>query len=176
MAMTTLRRRMLEDLQLRGLAPKTQPCYVAAVRHLAPYYRRPPDQLSDEQLRQYVLSLRQEKNVAERTFRMHLYGRRFVYERTLTRPWPVFALVRPRHPQNLPVVWSPREVRDLLAAVKPPTAQLCLRLSYACGWRLTEGTPPQVADLDAPRMLVPVCGGNGGQERCVPLAPRGLAW
>ena len=86
--MTTLRRRMLEDLQLRGLAPKTQQCYVAAVRQLAHYYRRPPDQLNDEELRQYFLYLRNEKKVAESTFRIHLYGIRFFYERTLTRPEP----------------------------------------------------------------------------------------
>jgi integrase/recombinase XerD len=61
--MTTLRRRMLEDLQLRGLAPKTQQCYVAAVRQLAHYYRRPPDQLSDEELRQYFLYLRNDSTV-----------------------------------------------------------------------------------------------------------------
>jgi integrase/recombinase XerD len=126
--MTTLRRRMLEDLQLRGLAPKTQPCDGAAVRQLARYYRRPPDQLSDEELRQYCLSWRQEKKVAESTFRMHLYGIRCFYERPRTRPWPVFDLVRPRHPQKLPVVWSPRAVRALLAWGKNPTAQMWLRL------------------------------------------------
>jgi integrase/recombinase XerD len=173
-AMTTLRRRMLEDLQLRGLAPKTQQCYVAAVRQLARYYRRPPDQLSDEDLRQYFLYLRQEKKVAESTFRIHLYGIRFFYERTLTRPWPVFDLVRPRHPQKLPVVLSPREVRALLAWVKNPIAQMCLRLIYACGLRLTEGTPLQVSDIDAQRMLVQVRCGKGGKDRYVPLAPRVL--
>jgi integrase/recombinase XerD len=172
--MTTLRRRMLEDLQLRGLAPKTQQCYVAAVRQLAHYYRRPPDQLSDEELRQYFLYLRNEKKVAESTFRIHLYGIRFFYERTLTRPWPVFDLVRPRNPQKLPVVLSPQEVRDLLARVKNPTAQMCLRLIYACGLRLTEGTQLQVSDIDAQRMLVQVRCGKGGKDRCVPLAPRVL--
>jgi integrase/recombinase XerD len=70
MTMTTLRRRMLEDLQLRGLASKTQQCYLDAVRPLAHYYyyHRPPDQLSDEELRQYFLYLRNEKKVAESTF------------------------------------------------------------------------------------------------------------
>jgi site-specific recombinase XerD len=176
MAMTTRRRRMLEDLQLRGLAPKTPPWYVAAVRQRAHSYRRPPDQLSDEELRQYFLSWRHEKKVAESTFRIHLDGIRFFYERTLTRPWPVFDLVRPRNPQKLPVVLSPQEVRDLLAWVKHPTAQMCLRLIYACGLRLPEGTPLQVSDMDAQRMLVQVRCGQGGKDRCVPLAPRGLTW
>lgn len=173
--MTPLRRRMLEDLQLRGLAPKTQQCYLDAVRQLAHHYHRPPDQLSDEELRQYFLYLRQEKKVAESTFRIHLYGIRFFYELTLKRPWPVFDLVRPRNIQKLPVVLSPREVRDLLALVRNPTAQMCLQLIYACGLRLREGTQLQVSDIDPQRMLVRVRQGKGGKDRFVPLAPRVLA-
>jgi integrase/recombinase XerD len=72
MTMTSLRRRMLADLQLRGLAPTTQQGYLDVVRQLAHYYRRPPDQLSDAELRQYFLFLLNEKQVAESTFRMHL--------------------------------------------------------------------------------------------------------
>jgi site-specific recombinase XerD len=174
MIMTTLRRRMLEDLQLRGLAPTTQQCYLDAVRQLAHHYRRPPDQLRDEELRQYFLFLLNEKKVAESTFRIHLYGIRFFYERTLQRPWPVFDLVRPRHIQKLPVVLSLREVRSLLALVERPKARMCLQLIYACGLRLTEGTQLQVSDIDAQRMLVRVHQGKGGQDRLVPLAPRVL--
>src|SRR5262245_13781134 len=172
--MTPLRRRMLEDLQLRGPAPTTHQCYLDAVRQLTRYYHRPPDQLSDEELRQYFLYLRQEQKVAETTFRIHLYGIRCFYERTRTRPWPVFDLVRPRHPQKLLVVLSPQEVRAFLAVVERPTAQMCLRLIYAYGLRRREGTQLQVADIDAQRLPVCVRQGKGGNERCVPLAPRGL--
>jgi integrase/recombinase XerD len=143
--MTTLRRRMREDLQQRGLAPKTQECYI-------------------------------DKQVAESTFRVRLYGSRFFYERTLQRPWPLFALVRSRKSQKRPSVLSPQAVRCLLALVKNPKARMCLRLIYACGWRLPDGTQLQLSDLDAPRMLVPVRQGKGGKARCVPLAPRLLEW
>jgi site-specific recombinase XerD len=122
---------MLEDLQLRGLAPKTPQCYVAAVRPLAQHSRRPPDQLSEEELRQYFLYLLNDKKVAESTFRIHLYGIRFFYERTLQLPWPLFTLTRPRPSQKLPVVLSPQEVRSLLAAVTRPKAQMCLQMIYA---------------------------------------------
>jgi hypothetical protein len=71
-AMTALRQRMLADLQLRGLAPKPQPCDLEAVHHLAPHDRRAPDQLSAEERRQSCLCLRNEQQVAESTFRMHL--------------------------------------------------------------------------------------------------------
>jgi site-specific recombinase XerD len=165
---------MREDLQLRGLAPRTQQCYLEAVKHLAQHYRRAPDHISEEELRQYFLFLLHEKKVAESTFRIHLYGIRFFYERTLQRPWPVFDLVRPQKSQKLPVVLSLQEVRHLLALVDNPTAQMCLRMIYACGLRLTEGTQLQVADIDVPRMLVWVRQAKGRKDRCVPLAPRVL--
>jgi site-specific recombinase XerD len=166
---------MLEDLQLRGLAPKTQQCYVAAVHQLAHHYQRPPDQLSEEELRQYFLFLLNEKKVAESTFRIHLYGIKFLYEMTLQRPWPVFDLVRPRKSQKLPIVLSVQEVRQLLSLVENSKARMCLQLIYACGLRLTEGTQLQVADIDPQRMLVRVRQGKGGKDRLVPLAPRVLA-
>jgi site-specific recombinase XerD len=172
--MNALRRRMLEDLQLRGLAPKTQQCYLDAVKRLAHHYRRAPDQISEEELRQYFLYLINAKQVAESTLRIHLYGIRFFYERTLQRPWPVFELIRPRKRQKLPVVLSVQEVRHVLGLVHNRKAQMCLRMIYACGLRLTEGTRLQVSDIDPARMLVRVSNGKGGKDRFVPLAPRVL--
>jgi integrase/recombinase XerD len=121
------------------------------VRQLAQHDRRPPDQLSEEDLRQYFLSLLNEMNVAESTFRIHLYGILFFHELTLKRAWPGFDLVRPPNIQKLPVVLSPREVRDLLALVENAKAQMGLRIIYACGLRLREGTQLQVADIAAPQ-------------------------
>jgi integrase/recombinase XerD len=174
--MTPLRRRMLEDLPLRGLAPRTQPCDVEAGTQLTPYDRRAPDQSSAADLRQYCLFLIHAKQVAESPFRIHLDGIRCVYERTRQRPWPVFDRVRPRHPQTRPVVLRLREVRALWARVANPPARMCLQLLSACGLRLREGTQLQVSDIDSPRLLVRVCQGTGGTDRFVPRAPRVLAW
>jgi integrase/recombinase XerD len=171
--MTALRRRMLEDLQLRGLAPQTQQRYLEAVKHLAQYYQRAPEQLSEEELRPSFLYLINGKQVAESTLRIHLYGIRFFYERTLQHPGPVFELIRPRPRQKLPVVLSPQEVRSLLASVQRSKARMCLQLIYACG-RLREGTQLQVSDIEPQRMLVRVRQGTGGKDRLVPLAERAL--
>ena len=84
--MTTLRRRRLEDRQLRGLAPRTQQCDVEAVKHLTPHDRRAPEQITEDELRQYVLFLINAKKGAESTCRIHLSGIRFFSERTRQRP------------------------------------------------------------------------------------------
>ena len=102
--MTALRQRMIEDMQLRGLAPGTQVSYVGAVRALAEYYEKPPDQVSDEELRQYFLYLRNVKHVSPSTFTVALCAIKFLYEQTLRQEWPTLALVRPPRERKLPVV------------------------------------------------------------------------
>lgn len=163
--MTTRRRRMREDLQLRGLAPKTQPWSVEAVRHRAQDSQRAPDQLSEAELRRSFRFRRNEKTVAESPFRMHLSGIRFFDERTRQRPWPVFDLIRPRHRHTRPVVLRPPEVRQLRALVNTPNARMGLRRIDAGGRRRREGTPLQVSDIDPQRRLVRVRRGTGGKDR-----------
>ena len=127
-------RRTPEDLQLRGLAPRTQLCTLDAVKHLAHHYRRAPDPRSEEELRQYCRSLLTDKQGGEGTRRLHLDGIRLLYARPLQRPWPVFALTRPRHRHKLPVV-SGQGVRHVLGLGHHRRAHTWLRLIHACGVR-----------------------------------------
>src|SRR5262245_31150763 len=88
--MTPLRLRMIEDMKLAGLASATQAIYIAAVRSLAAHYRRSPDQLSEEDVRAYLLGLR-ERGVARGTFKASHYGIQFLYNTTLNRDWALFS-------------------------------------------------------------------------------------
>ena len=83
--MTILRQKMIEDLQLRGLAVRTQESYVQAVRQLAAHYHKSPDQISEEELRQYFLFLKNVKQVSRSTQTIALCGIKFFYEHTLVR-------------------------------------------------------------------------------------------
>ena len=83
--MTALRQRMLEDLRLRGFALKTQEAYLGAVRQLAIYYHKPPDQITEEELRQYFLYLKDVKRVSRSTCTIALSGIKFFYQQTLRR-------------------------------------------------------------------------------------------
>jgi len=87
--MTPQRAQMLEAMILAGLSEGTQGEYVRAVRRLAAYYRRSPDQLTEEKVRHYLLELRQ-RGVARGAFRIARYGLRFFFCRTLERGWELF--------------------------------------------------------------------------------------
>lgn len=94
--MTPLRQRMIEEMQLRGLSPKTQGAYVGAVKQLANYYGKAPDQLGEEELRSYFLYLRNEKKVGESIFNIAICGMRFFYRELLKKDWPTLNMARAR--------------------------------------------------------------------------------
>jgi site-specific recombinase XerD len=167
--MTELRRRMLEDMQLRGLAKNTQQSYLDSVRILAKYYHRSPDQLSEEEIRNFFLYLIKEKQVCESTVRTYLFGIKFFFEKTLQRQWPILNLIRARKRKRLPVVLSIEEVRQLLGLINIPRNHMCLTTIYSCGLRISEGIHLKVNDIDSKRMVIQVHNSKGGKDRYVPL-------
>jgi hypothetical protein len=87
--MTPLRMRMIEDMRTAGLASGTQALYLDAVRRLAAHYGRSPDELSEEEVRAWLLGLR-ERGLALGTFKTNHGGIQFLYRQTLDRDWPLF--------------------------------------------------------------------------------------
>jgi len=117
---------MIDDMQLKGLSASTQEGYLKAVRRLAEHYHRSPDQLSEEDLRQYFLYLANTKKVARSTATIAICGIKFFYEQTLGLQWGSLHLVRPPRRKKLPVILSRQEVRRALAAVRIPAYRACL--------------------------------------------------
>ena len=172
--MTELRKRMIECLQLRGLAERTQEAYTRAVRQLAAHYHKSPDQISEAELRQYFLYLKNVKHYSRNTMTIAICGIRFFYEQTLQRHWAIFGIVRPAPEKKLPVILSLAEVRQILGRVRLPRYRVCLATIYACGLRLQEGTHLQIADIDSARQMIHVRHGKGAKDRYVPLPERTL--
>ncbi len=173
--MTPLRQKMMEDMQLRGLSARTQETYVRVVRQLAEYYHRPPDQISEAELRQYFLYLKNEKRAARSSCTQVLCALKFLYQQTLQREWPILDFIRPASEDKLPVILSSQEVRRVLGCVRLGHYRVCLSTIYGCGLRLLEGVRLQVGDIDSSRMLLHVRGGKGNKDRYVPLPEHSLS-
>jgi site-specific recombinase XerD len=167
--MSALRQKMIEDMQLCGFAERTQEAYLLAVSQLAKHYHKPPDQIDEEELRQYFLFLKNEKHAARATCTIALCGIKFFFERTLGREWKTFEFLRPPKEKKLPVVLSVAEVGRVLACVHRRGYWVCLTTIYACGLRLLEGVRLQVKDIDGARKLLHISQGKGNKDRYVPL-------
>lgn len=139
--MTPLRQKMMEDMQLRGLSERTQVAYVAAVRQLAEHYGKSPDQIGDEELRQYFLYLTNEKKASRSGITIALCAFKFFYEQTLQRDWPTLSFIRPPWEKKLPVILSQEEVRQILGCLRQRHYRVCLSTIYACGLRAEHKLP-----------------------------------
>jgi integrase/recombinase XerD len=166
--MTPLRRRMIEDLTLRGYSDRTIEAYVYAVVQLARFYGRSPAVLTEQEVRDYLIHLVTVKKVARSTHTIALCGIKFLYEQTLGRRWDVFDVARPKRQKKLPVVLGRDEVWRILGCVRTPAYRVCLTTIYSCGLRLREATQLQVHHVDGARAMLKVPG-KGGKERCVPI-------
>ena len=96
--MTELRTRMIEDMQLAGLSQGTQDAYVRVVRQLAAHFRLSPDRLTERQLRDYLMHLREVRGVAKGTFQQHFFGIKFLLVNALACDWPLLAKKKSANP------------------------------------------------------------------------------
>ena len=119
--MTSLRQRMIEDMQVRNFSPHTQSTYVLQVSLFARYFTKPPDQLGPEEIRSYQVYLTNEKKLAPGSILIAVAALRFLYKVTLHKDWGVEDIIpAPKKPQKLPIVLSPEEVLHFLSCVASP--------------------------------------------------------
>jgi integrase/recombinase XerD len=171
--MSPLRTRMIEDMQLHGYSPNTQDAYVGCIYRLAKHYHKSPEQLVEGQIRDYFLHLTRVQKVSRPTATIAICAIKFLFERTLQRPWTSLQLLRPAQQKNLPVVLSREEVSRILGCIYTPVYRVCLSTIYACGLRVSEGALLKVQDVDSSRMMLTVTG-KGAKQRLVPLPEKTL--
>jgi integrase/recombinase XerD len=170
--MSPLRRRMIEDMQIRNLTPNTQRVYVAQVVHFACYFRKSPDLLGPPEIRTYLLHLTRERRLAASSIIVTVSALRFFYTVTLKRPWVVEDDIPAGHQaKKLPVVLSKEEVARFLGAVDNLKHRMVLTVCYATGLRISEAIRLTPAAIDSKRMVIRVEQGKGRKDRYVMLPP-----
>lgn len=176
--MTLLRRQLIEELVLRGMSERTQEAYVHQVYHLAKFYRLSPDQLSEEQVRQYLFHLASERKLAASTVNQAVNAFRFFYSRVLRRELAVLrqALPHGRKSTRRPEVFSIGELEKLFTVGSVhPMHRAFLMTVYGAGLRLNEACHLKFEHLDRARMQTRVELGKGRKDRYTLLSPALLA-
>jgi len=165
-----LRQRMIEDMRMRQLAPKTQEAYIRAVYKLAAFTKKSPDTASAEDLRRFQLHM-VDAGTSPITLNATITGLTFFYCVTLERPDVMAKMQSVRVPHKLPVVLSREEVARLLGAVGHIKHQTALSVAYGTGLRVSEVVALKVGDIDSERMTLRVEQGKGSKDRYAMLSP-----
>lgn len=168
--LTPLRQRMIDDMTVRNLSPKTRQAYTAQVAKFAKHFRKSPELLGPDDIRSYQLFLVHEKHVSWTSFNQTVCALRFLYRITLQKDWAITHIPFPRTERKLPVVLSLSEVAQFFAALTSLKYRAILMTAYGAGLRTSEVCRLRVADIDSNRMVIHVRQGKGRKDRYVMLS------
>ncbi len=171
--MTFLRKRMLEDMQVRNLSSNTQSSYVQQISLFARYFGKSPEVLGPENIRAYQVYLTNEKKLSPGSILIAVAALRFLYKVTLKKEWTFEDVIpTPKKPQKLPIILSPEEVLNFLGSVRTVMHRVILTTCYAAGLRISECISLKPTDIDSQRMVIRVDQGKGQKDRYVMLSPK----
>jgi len=164
------------DLRLAGYSPSTRKIYLGYAKLFSKYHMRSPAQMGEDQIRQYLLHMVEEKKISHETYRQIRAALIFLYTVTLGRQTEVEHLPVRRRKVRLPVILSGTEVEALLGAVRVAKYQAIVMAQYAAGLRISEACRLRPEDIDSKRMVIHVRAGKGGRDRYTVLSERFLAF
>jgi integrase/recombinase XerD len=173
--MGKLHDRMQEDLLLKAYSPHTQKAYLRCARHFASHYMRSPEEMGEQEVRDFLFYLVRDRNASPATLDMYVNALKFLYNITLKRPEEVKGISHPKRPKTLPVILSPEEVLRVFAAIRSVKHKAIIATAYAAGLRISEVCGLRIADIDSQRMRIHVRSGKGKKDRYVMLAETLLA-
>jgi integrase/recombinase XerD len=169
--MTPLRKRMIEEMELRNFAPKTIQLYVDNVAKFAAHFHTSPERLGEEHVREYLVHLVEERKLAWGTYNQALAALRYLYRWVLKKGDVVRDIRGPMRVRHLPVVLSVDEVRRFFAEVVSYKHRMILMTAYSAGLRISEAVNLQVSDIDSERMVIRVRHSKRNKDRYTVLSP-----
>lgn len=163
----TLYQNHLTTLTLQGKAAKTIEAYTRALRRLADFVDRCPDDVSIDELKAFFAALI--KSHSWSTVKLDLNGLRFFYRYVLERDLPWLDIVRPPKVQSLPDILTCDEIASIIRQTRQPQLQAFWFVTYSMGLRLGETLNITVHDIDRQRRTLHIRHGKGRKDRFVIL-------
>lgn len=169
--MTPLRRRMLDELQLRNLSEATTDTYLKAVWRFTRHFGKSPDQLGPEHVREYLLHLRNEKKDKWTTLQVNRGALKFLYVRVLKQKWFDDEIAPPKRRPQRPAVLSVEQITRILDCTCNLNHWTIIATFYATALRCNELRHLKLTDIDSRQMVLHVREGKGSVPRDLALSP-----
>jgi len=169
---TSLRKKMIRDMELRRFSESTKDCYLRAVCELAKFYNLSPDKINCMQIQDYILYLSNIRKLKSASINVANAGLRFFFTITLGRTNMALVIPPCKTPKHLPEILSREEILRIFAAVKNQKHLAMLMTGYGGGLRVSEITRLKITDIDSDRMMLRINKGKGEKDRYTILSER----
>jgi integrase/recombinase XerD len=169
--MTKLRTRMIRDMKVSGLSPRTQKSYAGHITGIAKHFKKPPDKLTLDEIKDYLVYMQEERRLSWSSRNVTVSALNFLFRVTLGDTSRLMAMPSRKAPKRLPVVLSRDEVRQILNAPSNLKHRVMLKTAYSAGLRVGEVVKLRTEDIDSARMLIRVVQAKGNKDRYTILSP-----
>lgn len=173
--MTKLRQRMIRDMKVSGLSPRTQKAYAGHIAGVSRYYKKSPDKLTLEEIKDYLVYIQEERKLSWSYRNVTVSALNFLFRVTLEDASRLTAMPSRKAPKRLPVVLSRDEVKQIINAPSNLKHRVMLKTAYSAGLRVGEVVKLRTQDIDSARMLIRVVQAKGNKDRYTLLSPVLLA-
>lgn len=164
-------RMMEQKLHLRGYSKNTSKTYLQAFKDFLVFYQLyPPFELTEIEIRNYLLYVVEKKQVSRSTQNQVINAIKFFYEKVLGQQRKVYDLERPLKEHRLPEVLSQEEIVQIFSVITNLKHLLMMMLVYSGGLRRSELLNLRIGDVDRNRGLIFIRGGKGRRDRQTVLA------
>jgi site-specific recombinase XerD len=163
--MSELRQKMKKAMELRDFAPRTQESYLWSVEGLAKFFKRSPDKINQEEVEDYLLYLKNDRQLAYSTRNQIASGLKFFYNEVLKRSDMKLVLPPKVGQRKLPEILTMKEVSILLEAPDNFKHRVLLKTTCSAGLRVSEVVSLKPKHIDSSRMLIRVCQAKGRKDR-----------
>ena len=169
--MSTLRNKMIQQMELKGYSKNTINAYIDCLAGLSKHYNISPDLLSVDQIREFIHYKLREKKLSKSWMNQTISALKILFCDVLRRDWNGLDIPRPRREKKLPVVLSKAEVSKIINTPRNLKHKAFLMVTYSAGLRLHEVCNLKIGDIDSQRMLIRVVQAKGAKDRYTILSP-----
>ena len=170
--MRELRQKMIDEMTIRGFSVKTQEAYISAVAGLAGYYKESPEKITKKMIKEYLVYLIRDRELAWNSCNVVVSGLKFFYTHTIGRASESLKIPARKKIRRLPEILSKEELERLFVALSNQKHRALLMATYAAGLRVSEVVGLKVTDIDSKRMMIRVQQGKGRKDRYTILSER----
>ncbi len=156
-------------IRLKHYSLRTEEAYIFWIKKYIHFHNlRHPQEMREEEIRQFLTHLAVTQNVEAATQNQAFAALLFLYRNVLNVELQNVNAVRAKKPKHLPVVFTPEEVRQVLARLNG-VPLMAASLLYGAGLRVSEVLRLRVKDIDFQMNQIVVREGKGAKERLTML-------
>ena len=157
--------KMKKDMRMREFSHYSFDTYSRKAKEMINYFNKPMEEVTTEEMREYLIMLKEKKKLANKTVNYYNSILRFMYEVTMDKVLNKKQIPMLKNKRKVCKVLTKEELSAFFNACDNPKYKMIFMLIYGSGLRIGETANLRIKDIDSKKMRIFVREGKGNKER-----------